>query len=47
MCAGARLIAWLRGIERIEDVFGSLANDKYEKRAIPTTFAEVGIYIRL
>ena len=35
MCARACFIARLRGIERIEEVFGSLSNDKYKKRTIP------------
>ena len=35
VCARACLIAWLRGIERIEEIFGSLANDKYMERTIP------------
>lgn len=46
MCARACLIARLRRIERIEEVFGCLANDKYEKRVVPKTFAK-GIYIKL
>ncbi len=43
MCARTCLIARLRGIEGIKEVFGCLANDKYEKRTVPKTFAKGSI----